>query len=78
MRIRVRLFGTLRRFSQPETPGLWTGDVPPGTTLAGFFDLMGIDSREVAVSSINGERSSLDAEIPVDSEVLLVTHVGGG
>ena len=78
MMVRVRLYGTLRRFSSPETPGLWTGEVPSRSTVADVLAVIGIDPREVAGASIRGELVRLDAKVPEDAELVLVTPIGGG
>ena len=77
--MRVKLYGTLRRFSDPETPGVWTGDVPPGTRVEDLFRLIGTTRGEVAGASIDGALIPFDAEIPPDTEELvLVTPMGAG
>lgn len=79
MKIRVKLYGTLRRFSLAGTPGLWTGDVPPGARLDDLIRLIGATTAEVAGASIDGELYSFDAEIPPETEeIKLVTPMGGG
>jgi NADH-quinone oxidoreductase subunit F len=37
----VRLFGSLRRLSQPQTRGLWQGEVPLGTTYRELIEMAG-------------------------------------
>jgi hypothetical protein len=76
--VTVKLYGTLRRLSQPGTPGLWQGEVPPHTRIDDLIHLIGSSPAEVAGACINKEVCSLEAEIPPGAEVLLVTHVGGG
>ena len=34
MQVKVKLYGTLRRLSQPATPGIWVGDVPGGCRIS--------------------------------------------
>ena len=78
MIVRLRLYGTLRRFSSPETPGLWTGDVSPESTIADVLAVIGIDPRELAGASSRGQLQPLDAKVPEDADVVLVTPIGGG
>jgi hypothetical protein len=78
MQITVKLFGTLRRFANPETPGRWQGEVPLGLTVRGLIVLLGTQPAEVAAASINGEPAAFDVSIPPDALVVLVTPVGGG
>ena len=78
MSLTVKLFGTLRRFSQKGTPGIWKGDVPAGCTLKGLVAHLGAPEDEVAAAAINGETLPLETEIPDNATVMLVTHVNGG
>jgi molybdopterin converting factor small subunit len=76
--IRVKLYGTLRRFSRPETPGLWPGDVPQGTCIEDLLHLLGTSSAEVSNAAIDGQVVPFKTPIPDGAEVTLVTPVGGG
>lgn len=78
MRITVKLFGTLRRLSNPDTPGLWTGEILEGSTILDLLHLLGTSERELAAASINQKVVELNAVIPQDAEIVLVTPVGGG
>ena len=78
MRITVRLFGTLKRLSQPGTPGRWQADVPEGTTIEALITLLGTRTAEVYAAQVNGELRPLEFEIPDGAEVILVTPFGGG
>jgi len=78
MRITVKLFGTLRRFSTPQTPGFWTGEVPDESTVYDLIKLIGADANEVAAASINGIVKKLDTTIDREDEILLVTTMGAG
>jgi molybdopterin converting factor small subunit len=78
MKISVRLYGTLRRFSQTGTPGLWVGELPSQSTVLELIYLLGSKPAEVANAVINGEVCPLDTEIPASAEVILVTHMGAG
>lgn len=78
MYVRVRLYGALRRLSQPETRGLWQGEIPPGTTIEALIRLLGTQPGEVYVASIDGQLHPFDAEVPDGAEVILAPPVGGG
>lgn len=78
MHIRVKLFGTLRRLSAEDTPGLWEGDVAEGVTVREILNLLGAGRYEANAATINGKASELDAEIPDGAEVIVVTPMGGG
>lgn len=78
MKVTVRLYGTLRRFSLPETPGIWRGELPVGRSLRDLVRAVGAEEREIAAASLNGIVRPLDTEIPEGAEILLVTPMGGG
>ncbi len=78
MQVRVKLYGTLRRLSARETPGLWQGEVPPGTRIEELIHLLGTKPGEVYTAAINGQACPFETEIPDAAEVILVTPVGGG
>jgi sulfur carrier protein ThiS len=78
MFITVKLFGTLRRLSQKETPGVWQGEVPEGSRIKELVEQLGTKEAEVAAAAINGVVCPLDTEIPNGAIVTLVTPVGGG
>lgn len=76
--VTVKLFGTLRRLSNKETPGLWKGEVPDGTRILDLLAILGTVEAEVAAAAINGQPAQLDAVIPPDAVIILVTPVNGG
>ena len=78
MKIHAHLYGTLRRFSQPATPGMWQGELPEGTTIRALIRQIGASEREVAVVSINGNARPFETEIPEGAKIVLVTHMGAG
>jgi hypothetical protein len=78
MPIKVKLYGTLRRLAPPETPGVWQGTVPLGTTIEGLIYLLGTKPGEVYSATINGKLYPFETEIPDGADVVLVTPFGGG
>jgi molybdopterin converting factor small subunit len=78
MQVTVKLFGTLRRFSNLETPGVWVGEISEGSTIGDLLGLLGTSERELAAASINNKNVEINAVIPGDAVVVLVTPVGGG
>lgn len=78
MRVYVKLFGALRRLSQPETPGVWAGEVPDGLTLRGLIERLGTREAEVAAAAIGDRVYPLETVVPAGAVVTLVTPVGGG
>jgi sulfur carrier protein ThiS len=78
MRVTVKLFGTLRRLSGKETPGLWQGEIRDDTTILELLGILGTVEAEVVAAAINGQPAALDAIVPPDGVVILVTPVNGG
>ena len=79
MLVRVKLYGTVRRFSQPGTPGLWQGEIPPGTRLLDLIYLIGSTEREVSAASLDGQVLPFETVIPETvTRIILVTPMGGG
>ena len=78
MQITARLYGTLRRLSQPDTPGLWQGEAPDGLTVAGLVSFLGTRIEEVAAATRNGEPCPFDTILEDGDVVVLVTPFGGG
>ena len=78
MEIHVKLYGSLRRFSQPDTPGLWLGEIPRGSRLRELIDRIGIPEKEIWLAAINGAANTFDTEIPEGAKVIFVTARGSG
>jgi sulfur carrier protein ThiS len=78
MKVQVKLYGSLRRLSQKETPGLWQGELPPGTRIRDLIPILGTREAEVAAAAVDGQVCPLDLEIREGMTITLVTHVGGG
>lgn len=76
--INVKLYGTLRRLSQKDTPGLWQGELLPKSNIYDLIAIIGTTPLEVAAACINGDVCPFDAEIPDGAEVILVTYMGAG
>ena len=77
-RIKARLYGTLRRFSNPDTPGTWAGTIPAHMNIRDFLRLLGTTPEEISSAVMNGEVCALETEIEDGAELILVTPVGGG
>jgi sulfur carrier protein ThiS len=78
MHVKVKLYGTLRRFSLKETPGVWQGEIPAGTRVRDLIASLGSSEAEVAAAALDNEPCALDDFIPDGAVVTLVTPVGGG
>jgi sulfur carrier protein ThiS len=78
MRVRVRLYGTLRRFSAEDSPGETTVEVRPGTTVAEVIRSVGAPMREVYVAAVDGAAVPVSFVLERDCELVLVTPAGAG
>jgi sulfur carrier protein ThiS len=78
MFVKVKLYGTLRRLSNPQTPGLWQGEIPDGTSLRQLVELLGTHEEEVAAAALDDRVCPLETIIPPGATVVFVTPVGGG
>lgn len=76
--VTVKLYGTLRRLSLPESPGRWQGELPAGTRVIDLIEILGTTEAEVAAAALDGAPCPLETVIPDGAVVTLVTPVGGG
>ena len=78
MNVKVRLFGTLNRFSDPDTPGFRKMDVPGGCSAADLIKMLKAKDKEVVAAVINGKTCPFDRKLQKGDEVYLLTALGGG
>ncbi len=78
MQITVKLYGTLRRFSQSDTPGLWIGELPDGSTVRDLLHYFGTTEAELAAAAMDDQIIPLDTCLVSGNCLILVTPVGGG
>ncbi len=78
MNITVKLYGTLRRLSNEDTPGIWHGQVEDGITITQLILFLGTRVEEVAAATRNGDPCTMDATIKEGDTIVLVTPFGGG
>ena len=69
MEIQVKLYGSLGRFSQPGTPGVWRGDIPAGSTIRDLIRRIGIPEKEIWLAAIHGHACALETEIPEGAKI---------
>ena len=77
MKATVYLYGRLRRFSQPETPGLMQVNIPVGARIEDLIDHIGIEPNEVMAAAVNGKACAISRQINEDDEVHLIAQLGG-
>ena len=78
MIVTARLFGTLRRFASPGSPGVWQGDLPAGSTVRDVVRAFGAEEREVSAATLNGVLAPMETVVPPGADLVLVTLMGGG
>ena len=78
MHVTVKLFGTLRRLSQTETPGYWISEIPEHSNIRDLIILLGTSEKEASCAAINEKVCSFETEIFENDEITLVTNMGGG
>jgi hypothetical protein len=76
--IQVKLYGSLSRFSQPGSPGVWLGEIPIGWSLRDLIHYIGIPEKEIWIAAINGKACPFETEIPMGAKITLVTARGSG
>ncbi|MGC8495347.1 MAG: MoaD/ThiS family protein [Syntrophobacteraceae bacterium] len=78
MRIEVRLYATLRRFSPGAEGGTLFIDVPRGATAAEAIATVGVDAGQVHLLMINGRNSPFEQTLAEGDRMGLFPAVGGG
>ena len=78
MNITVKLLGTLREYSHPDTPGQLHVDLPENTTVAQMVEQIIQRRAPVVACAINGHTRKLDAVLSDGDEVFLLSKLGGG
>ncbi len=78
MHVKVKLYGTLRRLSQKEKPGIWEGEIPFEMTAMDLIYFLGTTEKEIANASINHIVCPLSQSLHEGDEIVLVPNIGGG
>ncbi len=85
MKIRVRLFHTLARYTpgpgdmtDPGDRGFFELEVPPGTTVGGLLGRLGVPEGLTSLAFVDGRQETLDSVLPEGAEVMLIPPVPGG
>ncbi len=79
MRVRIRLYASLARFSMGGLPGTpFYLDVPPDTLLSGLIDQLHIPPEETKITFVNGIIHDLDWKLAPEDEVGIFPPVAGG
>lgn len=78
MNVTVKLLGTLRKFSHPDSPGELKIDLPSDSTVADLINRIIKGKATVVACAINGRTRNLDTVICEGDEVILLSKLGGG
>ena len=79
MRVRVKLFATLARFSAGGLPGTpFEVDLPAGATLQDLVGQLGIPAEETKVTFVNGIVQPMDWVLQAEDDIGIFPPVGGG
>jgi len=78
MRIEIRLYATLRQYNPSAPWGVFSVDMPEGSTAADVIAKVRIDAGEVRMLMINGVGSKADRVLADGDRVGLFPAVGGG
>ena len=79
MRVRVKLFASLRRFAEGLAPGTpFEVELPEGATLQIVVDQLKIPPEEAKVVFVNGISQPMDWSLSPDDEVGIFPPIAGG
>ena len=78
MRIRVKLFASLRRYSVAADGTHLEIDLPSGSTLGDIINHLGVPPEEVRITFVNGRARSEDWKVEADDEIGIFPPIGGG
>ncbi len=79
MRVRVKLYASLRRFAPNEASGVsFEVELPDGATLLDLVQRLHIPTEEAKLTFVNGLAQSLDYPLQPDDEVGIFPPIGGG
>ncbi len=79
MRVRVRVYATLRRYlPQAASGAMFETDLPEGATVASLLARLQLPETEVKVTFVNGRARPLDWPLAPGDEVGIFPPIGGG
>jgi len=79
MKIQVKLFATLGRYSPGGLPGTpFTVELREGATLQDLVNLLGIPAGETKVAYVNGIAQTLDHALKPGDDTGIFPPIGGG
>lgn len=79
MKVRVRTYGSFRDIVGAQQPGdAVEAEVPPGSTVSGVAEHLGIPVGSVFLAMLDGEPCELAAQVSERAEVTLMPPFTGG
>ncbi len=79
MRVTVKLFASLVRYSAGSLPGSpFVVNLPDSSSLKQLVDKLGIPCEETKIAFVNGLVRELDCILQPDDEVGIFPPIGGG
>jgi molybdopterin synthase sulfur carrier subunit len=83
MRVRVKLFATLRRYAPGASNGTHAGtpfevELSDGAVIADLIQQLHLPAAQVKVAFVNGRAQAEDWRLQPDDEVGIFPPVGGG
>jgi molybdopterin converting factor small subunit len=76
--VEVKLLGTLRKYSPPDTAGKVKLDVPSGSTVSDVAHRIVSSRAPVVACAVNGHTRKLNTVVNEGDEVILLSKLGGG
>ena len=78
MKLKIRLYATLRRYGNPDKEGMVEVDFSDGMTIEKVFALLDIPPAEVKLAMVNGRSAEFGDTLSVEDRIGLFPPVGGG
>jgi molybdopterin synthase sulfur carrier subunit len=79
MRVRVKLYATLRRHREAAQTGApFEAELPDGAALADLIAQLGLPREEVKVVFVNGRARAMNWPLSVGDQVGIFPPIGGG
>jgi molybdopterin converting factor small subunit len=76
--VKIKLLGTLRKYSPPDSPDEVMIDVPSGSTVSDLAHRIVKSRAPVVACAINGHTRKLNTVVNDGDEVILLSKLGGG
>ena len=78
MKVRVRLYATLRHYAPEGDGNDFELEFNPGSTVGAIYESLGISDNIEAVILINGRHATRDTRLMADDTITLYPTIAGG